>query len=206
MAWLKQNNQLVASVPIANLDHWLQEQGHSAADYTIELQPEERTSLIRRDIRDRAADTETLLGTTSDTSHLLLYGFMSLLTKLHTATSLAQVRQAAAPFAELAATLGSDATLGAKLTAELDADSVAALPQDFVSKVHSGQIKLPFIHKGLQTVIAEIEQRATAVAEVFAPTAEAPADQASPQSSTTEQSASHSSSQASSQAANQPAD
>ena len=99
----------------------------------------------RQGLRLRGApDPETLLGTTSDTTHLLLYGFTTLIATLHSAnalTSLSKLRQATAPFAELSS--------------------------DFLAKIESGAVKLTFISKGLENVVAEIEQRATAVAEVF---------------------------------------
>jgi hypothetical protein len=98
-------------------------------------------SNVRNAISAQAGDTESLLGTTADATQLLLYGFATLIVKLHTANSLAGVREAAAPFADLSA--------------------------GFLAKVEAGEARLPFMDKGLETVVSEIEQRATAVAEVL---------------------------------------
>ena len=97
--------------------------------------------LIRQKIQQQAGDNHSLLGTTSDATHLLLYGFTSLIAKLHNANSLADVKEAAAPFAELSA--------------------------DFQARLENGEIKLPFMDKGLDMVVDDIERRATAVADVL---------------------------------------
>ena len=60
---------------------------------------------------------------------------------LHQANSLAEVREAAAPF--------------------------NALATDFLAKVSSGEVKLPFQAKGLDSVVEDIEVRATAVTDVL---------------------------------------
>ena len=108
----------------------------------IDEQPEH---LIKQRIRDavhaQAGDPESMLGTTADATQLLLYSFTTLIAKLHTANSLAEVRQAAAPFADLSA--------------------------DFIAKIDAGEVKLPFMNKGLESVVGDIEQRATAVAKVL---------------------------------------
>jgi hypothetical protein len=141
MALLKQNDRLIASVPIENLAHWLDEVGHEEADYSIELEAQEQRSVIRQQISKAAGDNATLLGTTIDATQLLFYAFTSLIAKLNTATSLAQVREAAAPFADIST--------------------------GFLSKVEDGEVKLPFMIKGLESVVSDIEQLATAVAEVL---------------------------------------
>jgi len=152
-------------------------------DFELVYSPSESVSIVRQKIQQTAGDTDRLLGTTSDTTHLLLYGFATLIASLHSANafnSLSKLREATAPFANLSS--------------------------DFLAKVESGAVKLPFIGKGLENVIAEIEQRATAVAEVFAPGSQLgttqlgttqPADQATGQSSS--QAADRSTNQASSQ-------
>ncbi|MFD2179541.1 hypothetical protein [Veronia pacifica] len=111
----------------------------------IELADHVQQIITRKDIRgkisDSVGDPETLLGTTADAVQLLLYGFTGLIAKLHTANSLAEVREAAAPFSELA--------------------------EGFQNKVSSGEVKLPFQIKGLSSVVEDIEKRATAVAVVL---------------------------------------
>ena len=96
----------------------------------------------RKRIELKAGDSASLLGTTSDATQLLLYGFCQLVAALHKADSLADVRKAAKPYSELAA--------------------------GFLGKVENGEVKLPFMGKGLEKVVGEIEQRATSVAEVLA--------------------------------------
>lgn len=117
------------------------EEPQAIADISALFPAQQRKASIRNAITENAGDTDSLLGTTSDAAHLLLYSFSSLIAKLHTASSLAEVREAAAPFAELSTA--------------------------FLEKVNSNAVKLPFQAKGLESVVSEIEQRATAVAEVL---------------------------------------
>ena len=111
------------------------------AEATAQQKQRDQVEHIRSAIQSNAGDTLSLLGTTSDATQLLLYGFTTLIAKLHTANSLAEVREAAAPFAELSA--------------------------GFLAKVEGGEVKLPFMVKGLDSVVSDIEQRATTVAEVL---------------------------------------
>ncbi|RXJ70657.1 hypothetical protein CS022_22590 [Veronia nyctiphanis] len=105
------------------------------------IQQDNAKHMIRGRIQANVGDPETLLGTTADAVQLLLFGFTGLIAKLHTANSLAEVREAAAPFSELA--------------------------EGFQNKVSSGEVKLPFQIKGLSSVVEDIEKRATAVAVVL---------------------------------------
>lgn len=102
---------------------------------------EESVALVRSGIEKSVGDNASLLGTTSDATHLLLYGFTSLIAKLHNANSLADVKEAAAPFAELSA--------------------------GFQERLENGEVKLPFMDKGLDVVVGDIERRATVVADVL---------------------------------------
>lgn len=102
---------------------------------------EAQKSALRQRIASQAGDEASLLGTTSDAAALAIYGLASLVAKLATANSLAEVRDAAAPF--------------------------AALSADFLAKVESGEVKLPFMLKGLDTVVTDIETRATAVSDAL---------------------------------------
>ena len=114
-------------------------------DYAqISMKPEtaeEKIALIRSGIDKNAGDTASMIGTTTDATQLLLFGFATLIKNLNTASSIAEVRQAAAPFDDLAT--------------------------GFLSKVESGEVKLPFQQKGISTVVSDIENRATAVADVL---------------------------------------
>ena len=102
---------------------------------------EETIALVRAGIEKNAGDNASLLGTTADGVQLLLFAFSQLTVGLHQANSLAEVREAAAPFNELATS--------------------------FLAKVASGEVKLPFQAKGLNSVVEDIEVRATAVTDVL---------------------------------------
>ena len=107
----------------------------------LELRKREANDLVRAKIKRGAGDTASLLGTTSDAASLAIYGLATLVAKLSTAQSLADVREAAAPF--------------------------AALSAGFLAKVESGDIKLPFLIKGIESVVADIEARSTAVSDAI---------------------------------------
>lgn len=92
---------------------------------------------VRAAIASKAGDQASLLGTTADGAQLAIYGLAALVAKLSTANSLVEVREAAEPFAQLSA--------------------------GFLAKVESGEVVLPFMLKGLNNTVAEIETRATAV-------------------------------------------
>lgn len=91
----------------------------------------------RAEITRVAGDQGSLLGTTSDAASLAVYGLAALVAKLATAASLDEVREAAEPFAQLSAS--------------------------FLAKVESGEVVLPFMIKGLEDTVADIETRANAV-------------------------------------------
>lgn len=100
-------------------------------------------SATRQAIARNAGDELSQMGTLADATHLLLYGVASLVAKLSAAQTLAEVRAAAEPF--------------------------AAISGAFLTKVDSGEVKLPFMAKDFAVVVADIEQRASAVATVLAP-------------------------------------
>ncbi len=93
--------------------------------------------MLRGQIALKAGDTASLLGTTADGAQLAIYGLAVLVGKLSTANSLSEVREAAEPF--------------------------AALSAEFLQKVESGEVVLPFMLKGIASVVTDIETRATAV-------------------------------------------
>ena len=100
-----------------------------------------KSERIRSEIQSHAGDNASLLGTAADGVQLLLFAFSQMTVALKQASSLAEVREAAAPFNDLAIS--------------------------FLSKVESGDVKLPFQAKGLESVVSDIETRATAVTEVL---------------------------------------
>ena len=140
------NDQVIFTGDVAAYEeakHLLvKELGVSDGDFKLSYSPSELKTLARKEIEQKAGDSASLLGTTSDATQLLLYGFCQLVAALHKADSLADVRKAAKPYSELAAS--------------------------FLGKVEKGEVKLPFMGKGLEKVVSDIEQRATSVAEVLA--------------------------------------
>lgn len=96
---------------------------------------------VRSVIAENVGDTASLLGTTADGAQLAIYGLAAICAKLSTAKSLAEMREAAEPFAQLSA--------------------------GFLAKVESGEVVLPFMLKGLDNTVAEIETRATAVSDAL---------------------------------------
>ncbi len=144
MAILKKNGAVVGMVPKENLDAWFINHKQNQKDYDIELSGDEIRSSIRKDISAKAGDTQAILGTTADATQLLLYALCTITAKLNKATSLAEVREA---------------------TAEIEPMATA-----FLAKVATGKVKLPFMAKGLDSVVNDIETRATAVANVLAAT------------------------------------
>ncbi len=105
------------------------------------LESEAVKSHVRQKIASNAGDFPSILGTTADATQILLFGLASLVAKLSTANSLAEVRESAAPF--------------------------AAISDDFLGKVQAGEVRLPFQVKGTEGVIMDIETRATAVADAL---------------------------------------
>jgi hypothetical protein len=106
------------------------------------LEAEANRSKTRQMIAQKAGDQASILGTTADATQLLLYAVASLVVRIATATNIAEMRAAAAPFAPLSTA--------------------------FLAKVDAGSVKLPFMTKGLDAVVSDIEGRATAVADALA--------------------------------------
>ena len=102
-----------------------------------QMEKENHKNLVRSKITMDAGDQPSLLGVTTDATHLLLYHLATMAKQLHEADSLEEVRAAAKPFAELT--------------------------ENLLAQVESGEVKLPFLAKGQEQVISDIAQRATAV-------------------------------------------
>ncbi|WP_339057404.1 hypothetical protein [Candidatus Regiella endosymbiont of Tuberolachnus salignus] len=125
----------------------------SDPDYIAQFTPEElqsaraqaekiqRKAEIRQTITLSAGDTQSLLGTTADAVHILLYEIATFGVTLSQVQTLAEVRAAAKGF---------NATLG-----------------DFAQRVVRGEVKLPYQNKGSENPLTEIEMRATAVTQAF---------------------------------------
>ncbi|BBN81928.1 hypothetical protein PA25_19130 [Pseudoalteromonas sp. A25] len=96
----------------------------------------------RGQIKINVADHESLLGTVSDTCHILLVEFAKLTTKLAEATSLEEVKGAASE---------SNSIIG-----------------QFAQKTEQGIVTFPYQQKGIDNVVQEIEARALGVSEILA--------------------------------------
>lgn len=110
-------------------------------DPTLEQPAYYEKAKIRQDIYQAAGDLESLIGTLSDTVHLLLVGFIDLVNQLHHATSLAEVRGAS----------------------ELLQQRFATISQ----KIDTKALQFPYQIKSIEGVIDEIIERAHNVTEVF---------------------------------------
>ena len=102
---------------------------------------ENQRALARSQISQKAGDQGSLIGTTADATQILLYALCTLATQLAKAKTLADVR--AAP------------------------SSIVPIAESFLSDIESGQVKMPFMAKGLDSVIEDIKQRATQVSNVL---------------------------------------
>jgi hypothetical protein len=104
-------------------------------------QAQVQKEIIRQTIAEQAGDQQTILGTTTDATQLLLYALCTITVKLNKANSLAEVREATA--------------------------TIEPMATAFLAKIESGEVKLPFMQKGLDSVVNDIQTRATAVAGVL---------------------------------------
>lgn len=120
---------------------WIAEFGANPADVTVDYSDAELRAMLRSAIARDAGDTLSLLGTATDGAQLLLVRFCELIQGLNAATTIAEVRAAAAGFEPTATALLAD--------------------------IAAGTVKMPFELKGEAAVIAEIGERATAVADAF---------------------------------------
>ncbi|KZN57598.1 hypothetical protein N473_06865 [Pseudoalteromonas luteoviolacea CPMOR-1] len=114
---------------------------NNASDFEIIMTPSEQRDIVRTDIENHAGDYQTILGTTADTTQILLYEIVKLCSALNSAQSLDDVRKSAQSINDK---LGS-----------------------IVADVDAGTVKFAYIHKGQDTVINEIKQRSTAVTDVL---------------------------------------
>ncbi|WMN59267.1 hypothetical protein NI389_13765 [Pseudoalteromonas xiamenensis] len=146
MAKLIVNNHIVehffdANTPFAVAAQLVFEQYGENARFDIQLSEAEQKVAYRQDIRNQVAtqvaDSDSLLGTTSDTVHLLLNELSGFINKLANAQSLAEMRASAT---SLQAAIGHIET-----------------------QVLAGDLQFPYQVKGLESVNAEIVRRANGV-------------------------------------------
>ncbi|MCF2856469.1 hypothetical protein L1286_03215 [Pseudoalteromonas sp. SMS1] len=95
----------------------------------------------RSRIHYAVADSDSLIGTTSDTAHLLLVEFAKLTKAIAAATTLEEVKAAAQPSADLFAPL--------------------------LDKQIANQLTFPYQYKGIDNVFGEISARAQGVADII---------------------------------------
>lgn len=100
-----------------------------------------KLTILRDQIGKNAGDVASLLGTTADAAQLLLIRMAQMAAALAEATTLAEMRDAAKPFADLTA--------------------------DLLSDVDGGDVKMPYLLKGEAAVLEEISTRSTAVADTM---------------------------------------
>ncbi|WP_283130769.1 hypothetical protein [Enterovibrio norvegicus] len=101
---------------------------------------DERFSM-RQDIYRSAGDVDSILGTTADAVQLLLVEMSKLTLALNQATTIEQIQSAALPFSACATRI--------------------------LSKIESGDVKMPYMTKDFDDVLTDIETRATAVTGVL---------------------------------------
>lgn len=111
-------------------------------DYDPALENPMQTAIgALRDELHKTADAESLLGTTADAVQLILYEFGKMAIGISAATTLAEMRAAAEP--------------------------VKVIMEPFIAKVDADTVLLPYRDKGLDAVMADIETRATVVANLL---------------------------------------
>ncbi|KAF7783649.1 hypothetical protein PRUB_a3477 [Pseudoalteromonas rubra] len=146
MAKLKVNNQVVEQYidptkPLSIVEQYVAEFYGSDCEFSIELSDTEQQMInriqVRSDVEKQVADSQSLLGTTSDTTHLLLNELSGFVNKLSEADNLEDVK---------ASVISLKATIG-----------------DIEGLVATGELTFPYQSKGLDTVKQEIIERANGV-------------------------------------------
>lgn len=150
MANLIVNGQLVeaffdAQTPQHAVAQMVKENFGEQSIFSVELSVEEAQQKSRDDVRlsieQQVADTESLLGTTSDTVHMLLNELSGFVNKLSDASTLAEMRTS---------TTSLKAAIG-----------------DIETKVAAGELSFPYQTKGQDAVMTDIMTRANGVDTVI---------------------------------------
>lgn len=146
MAHLIVNNKIVdlnldPSIPKNVVAQLVSEMYGEDVEFRIEYNESEllikKRNIIRKKIKKLGEDSESLLGTTTDAVHLLMYHFAKLTLAINTATSIDELKASSAGFNNLA--------------------------QSFINNIESGDTKLPFNTKTGEKVIEDLSSRATIV-------------------------------------------
>lgn len=99
---------------------------------------------VRRSISATAGSESEVLGTVSDATGLLMYFMARLVLVINNSNDFSQLKNT------------------------LSSSELLPIAQEFITKLESGEIKLPPLIKGQQEVVNEIQQRFTKIANVFA--------------------------------------
>ncbi len=146
MAYLIVNNKTVdfhfdTSIPMAAVQELVTHLYGENIRFSIELSDSEKHAQKRKEIREQITqsgeDTQSLLGTTTDAVHLLLYHFAKFNIAVNKASNLEDIKLATASFNELA--------------------------HSFVNNVDNGITKMPFQTKTEKQVISDIGSRASII-------------------------------------------
>ncbi|MCG7536500.1 hypothetical protein [Pseudoalteromonas sp. OOF1S-7] len=119
------------------MDQFPTPEAHQAMLASLEKQ------VKRGQITQRVGDSESLLGTTSDTAHLLLVELSKLVSAIASASTLEDIKPTAQGCVDLIGTIGE--------------------------QVDSGTLYFPYQQKGTEVVLSEIQSRAKGVSEILAP-------------------------------------
>lgn len=140
MAIIKQNGDVLANnIRADNVQAFLDKNGGN--DLTVEYTAEELHQQRRDGIHSAAGDTDSLLGTVSDGSGLLLVEVLRLATAMASGAKVVDMAAAAEPLAEM----------GRPLLEQID----------------SGEVQLPHMVKGTEKVLGDVVKRGDAVAKVL---------------------------------------
>lgn len=113
------------------------------------------TKSVRSLIYNKVADPESILGTVADASQMLVLGQLVDLIALDSASSFEDYKTI--KMQQLAGLSGGDAS------------NLVASAKDFLNKIETGDIKMPFLAKEGQAtgVFADVAVRATGVADIL---------------------------------------
>ncbi len=107
----------------------------------LQWQEQKNRDIIRVKIRQEAGDVQALLGTTADGTQLALYQLAELIDAIATSKTLAELKTKIAPRVPIA--------------------------QQHLADVAAGTVKPTFVVKGVESVIKDIETRATSVSNIL---------------------------------------
>jgi hypothetical protein len=114
-------------------------------------QASRQNSAVRKRISESAGDTLSMLGTTADAAALATLGMAALTVSVANSNNFADFK---------AAFLGA-------LSGMSGSQDMVAISAAFLGKIEAGEVVIPAMAKGMDVVIADIEQRSTAVSQAL---------------------------------------